>query len=162
DHLTIAPYEPLRARDGLIIVAVANPRLWDRFCDAIDRRDLRDDPRFRSNADRMDHRAELKQLLESIFEACTVDELTRRLQAFNRAGRPRGSHAPGRRAPAGGAARDARPPAPSSVRRCDDARTRREAVADARRSPPAATRSGRAHTGGHGGNRRGKARRRVE
>src|SRR5262249_48423782 len=32
DHLSIAPYEPLQAKDGLIIVAVANERLWARFC----------------------------------------------------------------------------------------------------------------------------------
>ena len=37
DHLNIAPYEPLRAKDGLIIVAVANPGLWVRFCEAIER-----------------------------------------------------------------------------------------------------------------------------
>src|SRR5262249_55017245 len=43
DHLTIAPYDPVRAKDGLLIVAVANPRLWDRFCDAIERPDLHDD-----------------------------------------------------------------------------------------------------------------------
>src|SRR6266446_3198367 len=43
DHLNIAPYEPLRAKDGLIIVAVANPGLWGRFCDAIERPALRDD-----------------------------------------------------------------------------------------------------------------------
>src|SRR5689334_12312527 len=55
DHLSIAPYEPLRAKDGLIIVAVANPRLWIRFCEAIGRNDLRDDPRFGTNGDRVRH-----------------------------------------------------------------------------------------------------------
>jgi crotonobetainyl-CoA:carnitine CoA-transferase CaiB-like acyl-CoA transferase len=48
EHLSIAPYEPLRARDGIIIVAVANPGLWGRFCAAIGRPELRDDPRFRT------------------------------------------------------------------------------------------------------------------
>ena len=47
DHLTIAPYEPLHARDGLIIVAAANPRLWTKLCEAIGRPDLRDDERFK-------------------------------------------------------------------------------------------------------------------
>jgi len=83
DHLTIAPYEPLRAKDGLLIVAVANPRLWDRFCDAIERRDLHDDPRFRTNEDRVANRGALKCELERIFEAWTVDELTDRLQQRN-------------------------------------------------------------------------------
>jgi len=83
DHLTIAPYEPLRARDGLLIVAVANPRLWDRFCEAIDRSDLCGDPRFRTNADRIANRVELKAILEAIFAQWTVDDLTARLQTFN-------------------------------------------------------------------------------
>src|SRR5947208_14530859 len=83
DHLNIAPYEPLRAKDGLIIVAVANPRLWVRFCDAVERPDLRDDPRFKTNTERVAHRAALKQTLEETFQRFTVDELGRRLQAQN-------------------------------------------------------------------------------
>jgi crotonobetainyl-CoA:carnitine CoA-transferase CaiB-like acyl-CoA transferase len=83
DHLTIAPYEPLHANDGLVIVAVANPRLWRRFCTAIDRPELFDDARFRTNADRMGHRDALKRELETQFASWTVDELTRRLQAHN-------------------------------------------------------------------------------
>ncbi len=81
DHLSIAPYEPLRAKDGLLIVAVANPRLWVRFCDAIERPDLRADPRFATNTDRVAHRDALKQELETQLQRFTVDELTARLQA---------------------------------------------------------------------------------
>jgi formyl-CoA transferase len=81
DHLNIAPYEPLRARDGRLIVAVANPGLWTRFCAAIERPDLRDDPRFRTNTDRVAHRAELKHELEQTFQQFTVDELSARLEA---------------------------------------------------------------------------------
>jgi crotonobetainyl-CoA:carnitine CoA-transferase CaiB-like acyl-CoA transferase len=33
----------------MIIVAVANPGLWGRFCEAIERPELRDDPRFTTN-----------------------------------------------------------------------------------------------------------------
>jgi len=81
DHLNIAPYEPLRASDGLIIVAVANPRLWIRFCDAIERPELRDDPRFRTNTDRVANRAALKQTLEETFQRYSVEQLGQRLQA---------------------------------------------------------------------------------
>ena len=81
DHLSIAPYESLRAKDGYIIVAVANPRLWNRFCAAIERPELFDDPRFRTNSDRVAHRHVLKQELEAQFAALTVDEITTRLQA---------------------------------------------------------------------------------
>ena len=80
DHLNIAPYEPLRAKDGLLIVAVANPRLWIRFCKAIERMDLLDDPRFASNTDRVANRTVLKQEIESTFARLTVDELTKRFE----------------------------------------------------------------------------------
>ncbi len=83
DHLNIAPYEPLRAKDGQIIVAVANPRLWIRFCDAIQRPELRDDPRFTSNTERVANRAALKQELERTFAQWTTDEVGARLQAQN-------------------------------------------------------------------------------
>jgi len=81
DHLNIAPYEPLHAKDGRIIVAVANPRLWTRFCDAIERPDLRDDPRFTSNTDRVKNRQALKREIEGTFARWSVDELTARLEA---------------------------------------------------------------------------------
>jgi crotonobetainyl-CoA:carnitine CoA-transferase CaiB-like acyl-CoA transferase len=81
DHLSIAPYEPLHVKDGLVIVAVANPRLWVRFCDAIGRNDLRDDARFRTNTDRMRHREELKDALEREFATVTAEELAAKLEA---------------------------------------------------------------------------------
>ena len=34
-HPSLAPYEPYPAADGHVIVAVANPRLWTRFCAAV-------------------------------------------------------------------------------------------------------------------------------
>jgi crotonobetainyl-CoA:carnitine CoA-transferase CaiB-like acyl-CoA transferase len=83
EHLSIAPYEPLRAKDGLLIVAVANPGLWVRFCEAIERPDLRDDRRFTNNTDRVANRDALKEAIEATFERYTVEELTAILQAHN-------------------------------------------------------------------------------
>src|SRR4051794_28667092 len=83
DHLNIAPYQPLRAKDGLIIVAVANPALWVRFCDAIEHPEWRDDPRFTTNTERVANRVALKEAIEGIFARFTVEELTRRFQSKN-------------------------------------------------------------------------------
>src|SRR6185436_9240735 len=83
DHLNIAPYQPLRAKDGLIIVAVANPALWVRFCEAMERPEWRDDPRFKTNTDRVANRDVLKGLIEAVFGDFSVEELTRRFQAKN-------------------------------------------------------------------------------
>ncbi len=83
DHLNIAPYQPLRAKDGLIIVAVANPALWIRFCDALERPEWRDDPRFKTNTDRVANRDALKEAIERVFAGFTVEQLTGRFQANN-------------------------------------------------------------------------------
>src|SRR4051812_16420786 len=83
DHLNIAPYQPLRASDGLIIVAVANPALWIRFCEAMERPAWRDDPRFKTNTDRVANRVALKEEIEQRFAGFTVAELTARCQAKN-------------------------------------------------------------------------------
>jgi crotonobetainyl-CoA:carnitine CoA-transferase CaiB-like acyl-CoA transferase len=81
DHLSIAPYETLRAKDGLIIVAVANPGLWARFCEAVGRIDLQDDARFATNTDRVAHREVLKREIETTFQQFTIEELMERLHA---------------------------------------------------------------------------------
>jgi crotonobetainyl-CoA:carnitine CoA-transferase CaiB-like acyl-CoA transferase len=80
DHSSIAPYEALRASDGMVMVAAANPRLWKQLCAAIGRPALADDPRFATNTDRVKNRAALKAELEGAFSAFTVDGLVRTLE----------------------------------------------------------------------------------
>ena len=46
DHPSIAPHETLAARDGMIIVAAGNPRLWEQLCRALGAEPLTRDPRF--------------------------------------------------------------------------------------------------------------------
>jgi len=81
EHPSIAPYETLHTREGQIIVAVGNPRLWKQFCTAIEREDLTNDPRFATNADRLANRAVLKAALEAAFERYSLQELIDRLEA---------------------------------------------------------------------------------
>jgi formyl-CoA transferase len=81
DHPSIAPYEMLRARDGDIMIAAANPSLWQRLCEAIDAPQLAADPRFHTNTERLKHRAEMKRELEGAFSRFGRDELVTRLRA---------------------------------------------------------------------------------
>jgi crotonobetainyl-CoA:carnitine CoA-transferase CaiB-like acyl-CoA transferase len=83
DHPSIAPYETLNTRDGLVIVAAGNNRLWTRLCSALDAERLAEDPRFLTNTDRLRNRSSLKTELEAIFQRFTLDELLERLQAQN-------------------------------------------------------------------------------
>jgi crotonobetainyl-CoA:carnitine CoA-transferase CaiB-like acyl-CoA transferase len=81
DHPSIAPYEMLRARDGDIMIAAANPSLWQRLCDAVDAPQLAHDSRFRTNTDRLANRAAMKAELEAAFQRFSMDELVNRLRA---------------------------------------------------------------------------------
>ena len=67
-HRMSAPYQAFRTRDGHLTIGANNPRLWQRLCQVLDRGDLLDDPRFASNADRMEHRDELTAELESVLK----------------------------------------------------------------------------------------------
>jgi len=82
DHSSIAPYESLRASDGMIMIAAANPRLWRQLCEAVGVLPLVSDPRFLTNTDRVKNRPALKTALEAAFSAFTVDQLVERLGAF--------------------------------------------------------------------------------
>jgi crotonobetainyl-CoA:carnitine CoA-transferase CaiB-like acyl-CoA transferase len=79
DHSSIAPYETLRASDGLVMIAAANSRLWKQLCAAVGVAHLVDDPRFTTNTDRVKNRRELKHALETAFASYTVDSLIQRL-----------------------------------------------------------------------------------
>jgi len=65
-HPTVTPYQPMQARDKMIIVGVGTERLWERLCTALDLdKNTQQDPRFSSNAARNMHRKELIELLET-------------------------------------------------------------------------------------------------
>ena len=80
-HPSLAPYEPYPARDGDVVVAVANPRLWSRFCAAVGAEALELDPRFATNSARLANRRALNAAIAGLFAGHTVDSLIDRLTA---------------------------------------------------------------------------------
>lgn len=86
-HPTITPYETFEASDGSFILAVGNDKLWACFCDAMKLDNLKDDPRFAKNSDRVAHRAELSEHLRDLFRENTVSYW---MEFFDRAGIPVG------------------------------------------------------------------------
>ena len=52
------PYQAFEAADGPIMIGVANDKLWRKFCAVAGLEAIVDDPRFRTNADRVAHRKE--------------------------------------------------------------------------------------------------------
>jgi formyl-CoA transferase/CoA:oxalate CoA-transferase len=78
-HPSIAPYETFHTADGLVMVCAGNPKLWRQFCQAIDRPELVDDPRFLDNSRRLANRPALVALIEGATRGWTTDEFVARL-----------------------------------------------------------------------------------
>lgn len=64
-HESLCPYQAFEAADGPIMIGVANDNLWRKFCAVARLDDIVDDPRFRSNADRVKHRVETLARVQS-------------------------------------------------------------------------------------------------
>jgi len=86
-HPSITPFEAFKARDGYVIIAVGNDKLWAEFCRLLDRPDLASDARFADNPSRTANQKALKAILDPIFATRTVDEW---LAALSAAGIPCG------------------------------------------------------------------------
>jgi crotonobetainyl-CoA:carnitine CoA-transferase CaiB-like acyl-CoA transferase len=60
----VAPYQVFPTRDGELMIAGGNDRLFAAICGVVSLPELVDDPRFRRNPDRVRHRDELCAILE--------------------------------------------------------------------------------------------------
>jgi crotonobetainyl-CoA:carnitine CoA-transferase CaiB-like acyl-CoA transferase len=78
----VAPYQVFETRDGELMIAGGNDRIFALLCDSLELPGLADDPRFRTNPDRVARREELAALLsERLRERDTADWLARLLAA---------------------------------------------------------------------------------
>ena len=86
-HPSIVPYQTFRAADAWINVGVGNERQWRALCAAVERPEWLADPRFASNAARVEHRHELVTHLEELIAKRPASEW---LEALAAAGIPSG------------------------------------------------------------------------
>ena len=68
------PYQVFRTADGYVMAGSFGGDSWPRFCAALGLPELADDPRYRSNRSRFDHRQELIPLLARRFATRMTDE----------------------------------------------------------------------------------------
>jgi crotonobetainyl-CoA:carnitine CoA-transferase CaiB-like acyl-CoA transferase len=73
-HRVNAPYDSFPTRDGHLTIGANNARLWERLCAVLERDDLRGDPRFATNQDRVRHRQELTEELATTLTTKDTDE----------------------------------------------------------------------------------------
>ena len=80
-HTLTAPYQAFPTADGWIVVGAANQRKWLAFVGAIDRQDLKDDPRFAEVNDRIRNQPVLEKILNEVFSLASSAEWLERLDA---------------------------------------------------------------------------------
>jgi crotonobetainyl-CoA:carnitine CoA-transferase CaiB-like acyl-CoA transferase len=86
-HPNITPYEAFFAEDKGFVVGAANQGLWEGLCDAIEHPELKTDPRFLTNQERMKNRSDLLEILNGIFSERKAEEW---LELFRKVGLPCG------------------------------------------------------------------------
>ena len=80
-HPVIAPYGVFDTADGPLNIAPATAEMWKRLCDVLELQRLVDDPRYTTNAARIERRVELKAIIEAKLKERSRREWTQRLLA---------------------------------------------------------------------------------
>lgn len=70
-HPNLAPYQPFKTKDSYVIIAIGNDIQFKRFCDFVERSELAEDSRFKTNPDRVANRSELITEMSAIMESRT-------------------------------------------------------------------------------------------
>ncbi|KLL95736.1 carnitine dehydratase [Rhodococcus sp. IITR03] len=78
-HPTVAPYDAFEAADGAVFIGIGNDRQFRILGDQLGMPGLAEDPRFRTNADRLGNLKVLTELLSEKISAFPKDELARNL-----------------------------------------------------------------------------------
>ena len=83
NHATIAPYGPVRSGDNKVVyLGLQNEREWKKFCEVVlQSPQLSVDPRFDSNAKRVQNRPQLDLVMQGVFQKLTAAEIIARLDA---------------------------------------------------------------------------------
>jgi crotonobetainyl-CoA:carnitine CoA-transferase CaiB-like acyl-CoA transferase len=86
-HPLIVPYQAFGASDGFINIAAGNDNLWMKFCEVAGLLDIAEDPKFATNAKRVENREEVVEIISRVIATKTMQEW---LDLLNDAGVPCG------------------------------------------------------------------------
>lgn len=71
---SLLPYQTFRTKTRDLALAIASEKLWKAFCPVIGCPELADDPRYRTNRDRLQNRESLVSTLQQVFLTRTYEE----------------------------------------------------------------------------------------
>lgn len=66
-HAHMVPWQSFATSDGYVVIAARDEKFWRNLCDAIDRPDLKEDPRTKDNVTRVKNREHVVSILEEAF-----------------------------------------------------------------------------------------------
>lgn len=75
----LAPWNSYQAKDGYVVICVANNSQWHAFLEAIERDDLKNDPRFKDQQGRHRHSDEVERIIGEWIKDLTKGEVVERL-----------------------------------------------------------------------------------
>lgn len=74
NHNNIVPYQVFACKDRPLMVACGNDQQFSKFCQVLGKPEWTNDPKYRTNADRIEHRDELTEGIQQIMLEKTADE----------------------------------------------------------------------------------------
>ena len=83
DHPSIVPYQTVKAKNGLMVLAIANDRQFKSFCNFAKLKDLYESSKFKSNSARVQNRTELNKILEKTIKQKTINQWVTGLTEVN-------------------------------------------------------------------------------
>ena len=83
DHPSIVPYQTVKAKDGLMVLAIANDRQFKEFCKYAKISNLINDPKFKTNSSRVKNRCDLNKIINKIIKKKTIKQWVEGLVKVN-------------------------------------------------------------------------------
>ncbi len=83
DHPSIVPYQTAKAKDGLMVLAIANDRQFREFCKYAKISNLINDPKFKTNSSRVKNRRDLNKIINKIIKKKTIKQWVEGLVKVN-------------------------------------------------------------------------------
>lgn len=74
-HPVSTPFDTYQAQDGLVVIAIASEKLFQRFCECMGKPELRNDSRYKDDPTRTLYQAELRKEIERWTSQKTVEEV---------------------------------------------------------------------------------------
>jgi len=86
-HPNIVPYQAFKANDTYVNIAAGNDQLWQKFCHAVGLENIIDNPKYSTNAKRVENRDDLVTTISKIISSKSAQEW---LDILTKAGVPCG------------------------------------------------------------------------